>query len=177
MKTKFRLYLLLSSILLILSSCGTRKSVITTYKANVTLKEQTSLKVDSLAIEVGQVKEKEQTREVEKKDIEQKDIKTEVKEVFKDGKLTERTTTTTTSDKFDKSTKESTTSINNEKSSFKEVAKHINQTANKIVDSLIKGNSKNIDSNTTIVRNFGGWLPILVIITIGITGWYFFKRK
>lgn len=176
MKTKI---LLLFSALIILASCGTRKATITKYKENVTVEEKTKVKSDSTSSQKETVKEKTEVKSVEQKDVTEKDVKTEVREIFdKDGKLSERTTTTTIIDKTDKSILEGTRKKEKESTSLKETAKRINRTANKVVDSLIKSNSKNIDSNTTIVKNFGGWVPLMLLGFMALVAiWYWLIRR
>lgn len=176
MKTRHLLYSLL--IVLMFTACGTRKAKISNYKANVTTEEQSKLNVDSSEKKVEKVEEKKETKTKVENDITQKDVKTEVKEIFKDGELTERTTTTTISDKVDKSRSETNEKTDRKSSSIKETLKKIESKATKIVDSMIKSNSKDIDANTTVVKNVGGWV-VLVMLFLVIVGsiWYWIKRR
>ena len=167
---KITIFLLLLSII-ILASCGTRKSAISNYKANVVTKEEVDTKVDSTATVQEVVKEKEITKQVEKKDITEKDVKTEVKEVFKDGQLVEKTTTTTVSDKIDRSTSTKQKEREKQTSSLKEVVKRIEQTANKVVDSLIKEKNKTVESK----KGIGFWWILIVLILAG-SAWYWLRK-
>jgi len=176
MRTRHLLYSLL--IALIFTACGTRKAKIDNYKVNVTTEEQSKLKVDSSEKTYAKVEEKRETKIKVENDVTEKDVKTEVKEIFKDGELTERTTTTTTTDKVDRSKSETNQKSDSKSSSIKEALNKIEKTANKVVDSMIKSNSKDIDANKTVVKNLGGWTVIIVIALIAIASfWYWLKKR
>lgn len=170
--------ILILSLLVILSACGTRKAAIEKLKVNVTTKEQSKLTIDSSEKLTAKVEEKTETKTKVENDVKQKDVKTEVREVFKDGQLTERTTTTTTTDKVDNSKTETTETKTKDASTIKDVFKKIEKTANKVVDSMIKSNAKDIKVDSTIVKNFGGW-AVMVLIALVIVGsvWYWLKNK
>lgn len=176
MRTKHLLYSLL--IVLLLNSCGTRKAKISNYKVNVTTEEQSKLKIDSSQKTVAKVEEKSDIKTKVENDIKQKDVKTEVKEIFTDGELTERTTITIISDKVDNSKTEINEQTDRKSTTIKETLKHIEKTANKVVDSLFQTKSKEVDANTTIVKNVGGWAVVLLITLIIIASiWYWFKKR
>lgn len=170
--------ILILSLLVILSACGTRKAAIEKLKVNVTTKEQSKLTIDSSEKLTAKVEEKTETKTKFENNIKQKDVKTEVREVFKDGQLVEKTTTTTTSDKADNSKSETSEKKSKDESSIKDALKKIEKNAGKIVDSMIKSNAKEIDANNTIVKNFGGW-AVMVLIALVIVGsvWYWLKNK
>jgi|GEM_PF-2555870 len=176
MKTK--IILLIS--LIILASCGSRKSAIDTYKANVTIKDKVAIKVDSTEKTSTVLDEKERTKFNDQKDIVKKDIKTEVKEVFQDGKLTERTTTTTISDLLDKSNSQYKGERDVKATTLKDVARSIESTATKVVDSLIKSKNKKIEADKSFVKNIGGW-PVIVFICLFIfvlaAIWFWWQKR
>lgn len=169
MKKKYLLLLLSTAILM---SCGTRKAAITNYKANVTTREEQALKIDSASSKKEEVKEKEITKVVDQKDIAEKEVKTEVKETFKDGELTERTTTTTVSDKVDKSKKEESKQRERQTATINDVTKNLTQTAKKVVDSLIKEKNKEVVSKKGIGL---WWIPIVLLIAAFV--WFWLRRK
>ncbi|KQC02112.1 hypothetical protein AQF98_00625 [Pedobacter sp. Hv1] len=166
----------LSSLLLIgvlFASCGTRKANIDKYLANVVIKENTTLKVDSSSIENEQSMEKEVTKSTDQKDVTQKDVTTQVKEVFKDGVVVERTTTTTITDKVDKSKLEIEKIVEKEKSSLKETLNRIEKTANKVVDSLIKEKHKEVENK----KGIGIWVYIALILVAVCSIWCWWKTR
>lgn len=172
-------HLLLSSLILcILFSCGTRKAKIDNYKVNVVTEEKSKLKVDSSSNENTKTKEKVTVKQEEQKDITQKDVKIEVKEIFnKDGQLAERTTTTISIDKTDKSKMQFNTVQEKDNSTVKKALKKIDHTATTVIDSLIKTNSRNVDADTTVVKNIGGWPVLLVIVVLGLGALWLIKRR
>lgn len=170
--------ILILSLLVILSACGTRKAAIEKLKVNVTTKEAETVNLVEKEKTTSESTDKIITTKKVDNDISQKDQKTEVKEKFVDGQLTERTTVTTTSDKVDKSKSENKEDKTSEQKTVNEVLKNLEKTANKIVDSMIKSNAKEIDANNTIVKNFGGW-AIMVLMALIVIGsiWYWIKNK
>lgn len=173
MKKRIILHLLALISVGLIASCGTRKVAIDTYKAKVEVKEATTNKVDSTSTAKQEVKEKQTTKATEQADVTQKDVTTQVKETFTpDGALVERTTTTTISDKVDRTKREATESRDKQTSSIAEVAKKVEQTANKVVDSLVKERQKEVTSK----KGLGAWW-ILIVVAIGGFAWYWLRKR
>ncbi len=158
---------------LLLTSCGIRKTKIDSYLANVETSEKTELKIDSIATVKELSKEKNVTTSVDQKDVIQKDVTTRVKEIFKDGEVIERTTITTISDKIDKSKNEAVREIQKEDSSIKKAIKHVENTANKVVDSLIKEKYKNVESK----KGLGLWVTLPLILAVVFAIWYWWRKR
>lgn len=170
--------ILILSFLLVFYSCGTRKAAIDKLKVAVISKEAEI--VNLVEKENSIVESTDKTVIINKvdNDISQKEQKTEVKETFVDGKLTERTTITTLSDKVDKSKSDHKLDNSSQQNAVKDVLKHLEKTANKVVDSLFQTKAKKADANTTIVKNVGGWVVLVIIVVIIIGSiWYWIKKK
>ena len=158
---------------LFFASCGTRKTKIDSYLANVETSQKKELKIDSIATVKELSKEKNVITFIDQKDIIQKDVTTQVKEIFKDGEVIERTTTTTISDKVDKSKNEAVSEIQKEASSIKKAIKHVKNTTNKAVDSLIKEKHKAVENK----KGVGLWVTVTLILIVVFAIWYWWRKR
>lgn len=113
-------------------------------------------------------------KQTEQADVTQKDVTTQVKEVFTpDGALVERTTTTTISDKVDRTKKEATTSREIQANTLKEATKQVVNTAKKVVDSLVKEHQKEVKSK----KGAGLWIWVVGILVLSGAGWYWIRKR
>lgn len=167
----FIVYVLLLALIAMCSSCGVRK-VGTSKESSKNVNES---KEESKAKVTKESSSSEEVETKEKNDIVKEKQETKVTEKFNpDGSLNERTTETKNKKSTDRSTKD--------RKYLKTSKTNVDSTiTNKIYRNIIiteKKKVKDVESDKTVAANFGGWVPlILVLVIISVIFFVVYKRR